>query len=153
MAFQQNIADVICDRLANGESLRAICRDEGMPSEATVRAWALDDVCGFAAQYARARELGYDRLAEEILEIADTPKPGKSRVQKADGQVEEREADMIEHRRLQVDSRKWMLSKMLPKRYGDKLELNGDLTVRTLVEELASLNGAVSSTNGGSEVA
>lgn len=123
MAYSKEVADNICARLAEGESLRAICRDDGMPAESTVRAWALDDVDGFAAQYARAREIGYDRLAEELLEIADNTKTGEIRTIKPDGTEEVKQADMIEHRRLQVDSRKWMLSKMLPKRFGDKLDL------------------------------
>ena len=122
MAFNQATADLICQRLADGESLRSICRDEGMPSEAAVRAWALDDVQGFSAQYARAREIGYDRLAEEMLAIADTPVLGVKIKTNEKGETETVESDMIEHRRLQVDSRKWMLSKMLPKKYGDKIE-------------------------------
>ena len=129
--FSQEVADAVCKRLADGESLRAICRDADMPSEATIRLWALEDTNGFSAQYMRARELGYDRLAEDLLEIADTPVRGVITTTKPDGTQETKEADMIEHRRLQVDSRKWMLSKMLPKKYGDKLDLNhaGNLTI------------------------
>lgn len=112
----------ILQRLSDGESLRAICETKDFPAESTVRAWALDDVGGFAAQYARARELGYERLAEEILAIADTPLAGIKTKINDKGETETTEADMIEHRRLQVDTRKWMLSKMLPKRFGDKLE-------------------------------
>jgi hypothetical protein len=124
--YTQEIADAICARLAEGESLNAICKDDGMPAESTVRAWALDDVQGFGAKYTRARELGYDRLAEELLQIADTPQVGVKTVHKATG-AETTEGDMIEHRRLQVDARKWMLAKMLPKKYGDKVtqELTG----------------------------
>lgn len=127
--YTQEIADAICARLAEGESLNAICKDDGMPAESTVRAWALDDVQGFGAKYTRARELGYDRLAEELLQIADTPQVGVKTVHKATG-AETTEGDMIEHRRLQVDARKWMLAKMLPKKYGDKV-----------TQELAGPNG------------
>lgn len=129
MAYSQQVADEICRRLAEGESLRSICRDEGMPDESSVRAWALDNVNGFAPQYTRAREIGYDKLAEELLEISDTPQLGEIRTVKPDGAEEVKVADMIEHRRLRVDSRKWMLSKMLPKKYGDKLELGGQVGV------------------------
>lgn len=128
MAYTQEMADRICEQLADGKSLRAVCDEPGMPSEAAVRAWALDDIEGFAAQYARAREIGYDRLADELLEIADTPQTGVKTTTKATG-TETTEGDMIEHRRLQVDARKWMLAKMLPKKYGDKLttEVTGGL--------------------------
>jgi len=121
LTYDAKKASLICEQLAEGKSLRDICEPDDMPPEATVRAWALDDVNGFAAQYARARSLGYDRLAEDILRIADTPLTGTKTVSKATG-LEITEGDMIEHRRLQVDTRKWMLSKMLPKRYGDKVE-------------------------------
>lgn len=123
--FTPEIAAFICKQLADGKSLRETCEGDGMPSEATVRSWALDDIQGFAAQYARAREIGYERLADEILRIADTPEVGIKTTTKASG-VETVEGDMIEHRRLRVDARKWMLAKMLPKKYGEKLELSGD---------------------------
>ena len=61
-------------------------------------------------------------LAEEMLAIADTPVLGVKIKTNEKGETETVEGDMIEHRRLQVDSRKWMLSKMLPKKYGDKIE-------------------------------
>lgn len=121
LTYSKAKAETICKMLSEGASLRVICEGDGMPPEATVRAWALDDIGGFAAHYARARELGYDMLAEDILRIADTPVVGTKTVSKATG-LEITEGDMIEHRRLQVDTRKWMLSKMLPKRYGDKVE-------------------------------
>lgn len=122
--FDQLKANVICARLAEGESLRSVCRDDGMPSEAAVRAWALDDVADFAAQYARARELGYEAQAERIIELSDECRIGKKVTRKANGDVEEIEGDMVERSRLQIDARKWILAKMLPKKYGDKLDLN-----------------------------
>jgi len=116
--YSQKIADEICERLAEGESLKVICFDPHMPSESLVRLWAQDDAAdkagtgaGFSAKYARAREQGYERLAEEILEISDADctvdgKPDNALVQQA---------------RLRVDSRKWLLSKLLPRKYGDRV--------------------------------
>ena len=111
----------------------------------------MDDFHGFSAKYSRAREIGYARLAEEIVKISDTPLLGEKKTVKpltmrnSDGDIvptgefleETVTGDMIEHRRLQVDTRKWMLSKMLPKIYGDKqtLEHTGTLNV---AEVLAS---------------
>ena len=106
LTYTPSIGATICDRLAAGESLRAICRDRGMPLEQTVRGWVIDGVEGFAAQYARARELQAMRWAEEILDYADDKKADANRS------------------RLQVDTRKWLLSKVLPKVYGEKLDLN-----------------------------
>lgn len=119
--FTPELARAICVLLADGKGLRQVCSEDGMPAESTVRAWAIDDVQGFGAQYARAREIGYLGLGDEILDIADTPVIGSRSVSKPSG-LEITEGDMIEHRRLQVDARKWVLSKMLPKVYGDKLE-------------------------------
>jgi hypothetical protein len=123
--------------LAEGETLLAICRDEDMPSDASVRRWALDDTGGFSSQYAKAREIGYAKLADEILEIANTPKPGVTVTEKPTG-TETRQGDMIEHRRLQVDTRKWLLSKALPKVYGEKqqVEHSGSIAVNGTLEAM-----------------
>lgn len=104
--FTQALADRICERLADGETLRAICRDEGMPAERTVRRWAMDRET-FSPQYAQAREIGYQGLADQLTEIADNDgDPARDR--------------------LRVDTRKWLLSKALPKVYGDKLQHTGE---------------------------
>lgn len=125
--FTQELADAICERIADGESLRAICQDEGMPDKATVFRWlANDSLKEFRDQYARARECQADSLFDEVLKIADTPMLGVKTKTNEKGEVETTEGDMIEHRRLQVDARKWMAGKLRPKVYGDKLELAGD---------------------------
>lgn len=131
--YTDAIADEICRRLAEGEALREICRSEGYPSEAAVRSWAIDDLHGFGARYARAREIGYDVIAEGILELADTALIGTKSVSKPTG-VETTEGDNVDRSRLQIDARKWLLSKMLPKKYGDKLELAGDKTSPLVVQ-------------------
>jgi len=117
--YTPEIANKICERLANGESLRAICRDAGFPNEASVRGWVIDDKDGFASQYARARQIGYERLAEEILIISDD---GINDTYVDEDGNERTDHDVIARSRLRVDSRKWMLSKMLPKIYGDKIQ-------------------------------
>jgi hypothetical protein len=125
-AYTREIADTICARLSTGESLRAICKGEEFPAEATVRLWAINDIDGFSARYSRARELGYDSEAERILELADESRIGIKTTSKATG-IEAVEADMVERSRLQIEARKWLLAKMLPKRYGEKVtaELTG----------------------------
>ena len=97
-----------------------------MPPEATVRNWAMDDVNGFAAQYARAREIGADAIAEQALYIADTPEIGEE-VEESENGMKVKRADMLGHRKLQVETRLKLLAKWFPKKYGDKaaLELTG----------------------------
>jgi hypothetical protein len=107
----------ICRRMTEGESVRAICASEGMPGRSTVHRWLVSDEA-FARDYAAARLILADVLFDEIMEIADTPKLGIKRTNKPTGE-EFTEADMIEHRRLQVDARKWVASKMNPRKYGE----------------------------------
>lgn len=117
-SFTQEIGDLICERLSEGESLRGICSSPDMPHKATVFRWLAQDDA-FRDQYARAREAQADAIFDEILHIADTPLIGKKTKTSANG-VEVQEGDMIEHRRLQVEARKWMAGKLKPKVYGDK---------------------------------
>lgn len=111
-SFTQDTADAICERLADGESLRKICRDPAMPSTSTVCKW-LGKNADFAEQYARARELQADALFDEVLDIAD----------KGPTALED-----TNDRRLQVDARKWMAGKLKGK-YSDKADLNVNATV------------------------
>lgn len=120
--YTDAMADAICERLAEGESLRSICRDEDMPHAATVCRWlAANEV--FREQYARAREMQADALFDEALDIADTPVEGVKTKTLPSGSTETTTGDMIEHRRLQVETRKWMVGKLAPKKYGDKIDL------------------------------
>lgn len=118
--YTQDIADAICERLADGESLRSVCLDDDMPNKATVIRW-LGLHQEFRDQYARARELQADALFDEVLHIANNTELGEKRTIKPDGGVEVVQADMIEHRRIKIDARKWMAGKIAPKKYGDKL--------------------------------
>jgi hypothetical protein len=115
--YSEALAQEICDRLAEGESLNEICRSPGMPTDQTVLNWVDEDRDGIARRYARARSRGFEKLANEVLLISDAPCEGPNGY--ADNAL-------VQKQRLQVDSRKWLLSKMLPKIYGDKIELSGD---------------------------
>nr|WP_156025870.1 terminase small subunit protein [Sulfitobacter sp. 20_GPM-1509m] len=104
-------------------TLREICRAEDMPPESTVRLWALDDREGFSAHYTRAREIGYHVMADELMEIADDGRNDFTSRNAGDAEAV-LNGEHIQRSRLRVDTRKWMLSKVLPKIYGDKLDLN-----------------------------
>ena len=124
----EEIAVKICRRLAAGESLRSICRDEALPHESTVRAWVVDDHKGFSTQYARARDIGLEVMADEILEISDDGSNDWMERLGKDGEAIGRQlnGEHVQRSRLRVDTRKWILSKLAPKRYGDKLQHTGD---------------------------
>ena len=116
--YNAEIAQRILDRIAEGEGLKTICRDDDMPPPSTVRLWVIDDREGFAAPYARAREAGLEKLAEEILDISDDASQdvkldefGKKTV----------DYEIVQRSKLRVDTRRWLLSKLLPKKYGDRI--------------------------------
>lgn len=133
-SFTQEKADLICERLIEGESLRGICQGDDMPSKSAVCRW-LADSATFRDQYARAREAQADALFDEILDIADekctTVRADKhgSKDDDGDGNTEVVfDATAVARNRLRVDARKWMAGKLRPKVYGDKTttELTGE---------------------------
>lgn len=124
LAYTPELAAKICERLAAGDSLRRICRDIGI-DESTPRWWVVEDREGFAAQYRKARDMGMECMLDELLDIADD----KSKDTYIDEDGNERcNKEWLNRSRLRVDTRKWYMSKVAPKRYGDKLEttLKGD---------------------------
>ena len=126
--FSQEKVDEICNRIAEGESLRKICKDEHLPDKGTVFTWLLDeDKKDFHDQYARARAAQAENLFEETLEIADDGTNDYVTVESEDGQVTERlNGEHVQRSRLRVDTRKWYLSKVLPKKYGEKIDVTSD---------------------------
>ena len=72
--------------------------------------------------YARAKDEQLQILADEIQPIADTPQMGEIITIKGD-EREIKICDMLEHRKLRIEARKWLLAKLNPKKYGDKLGL------------------------------
>lgn len=121
--FTQAIADEICERIAEGETLSAICRSEGMPKRRTVYDWLRANV-EFAKAMDIARDVGADAIAEEALHIADTPMDGIELQIGSDGETKERRGDMLGHRKLQVETRLKLLAKWCKGKYGDRLDLN-----------------------------
>ncbi len=107
----------ILNWIAEGKTLRSFCRQPGTPGWRTVYHW-LEDDAEFSARFAKARDMGYDAISEEALEIADTPQEGIETVKKGDKVVEERRADMLGHRKLQIWTRLQLLAKWNPKKYG-----------------------------------
>jgi hypothetical protein len=119
------VADYILDELANGRTLRAVCRDADMPSERSVRTWAIDNREGFGERYTHAREIGYHAMFDEMFEIADD---ATNDWMIRDGRVI-LNSENVARSKLRNDTRKWALSKALPKIYGDKLTHDGAVGV------------------------
>lgn len=105
-SYTEEVADIICERIVGGESLRAICSDKAMPPASTVFRWlaAHDD---FRERYTRAQEARAEAFADEIVSIADG-------------------SGDHNRDRLRVDARKWVAARLLPMRYGDRIANRGD---------------------------
>ena len=137
-SFTQETADLICERIAAGESLRAITLDEDMPGKATVFRWLRSNV-SFRDQYARAKEFQAESFAEELMDIADDGTNdwmqvfSKQDPGKAVGWIENGEA--LRRSALRVETRKWVMSRLLAKKYGDKLDVNhgGEVVTKIIV--------------------
>lgn len=118
--YTREVADKICVRLANGETLAAICRDEGMPGDSTVINWALDDRDGFAERYAHARRIQHARYPDILDDLMrEEPTTGV-------------EAMWL---RTKIDTYKWLIGKVLPKIYGDRVQVDGHVTVTHQMSE------------------
>ena len=113
----------LCAFIENGDSLRSFCITYSLPLT-TVHDWiGNEDHPERAEQYARAREARADKLADEILQIADDS--SNDTYVDGDGNVKT-DHEVVARSRLRVDSRKWLAGKMAPKKYGDRQILSGD---------------------------
>lgn len=123
LSYTPEIAGRICEELAKRGSLRAVCRLDGMPDRATVMRWVVDDVDGFAAKYARAKDIGIDEFVDETLEIADDGT--NDYMETAHGP--QLDSEHIARSKVRIETRRWLAERMAPKRYGVKqgLELTG----------------------------
>ena len=105
--YTPELAADILRRVSEGEPLRQVSRDQGIP-ESTVRQWVRDDRDGFAAKYEAARRMQVEAWADEIVLIANRE-------------------DLDAHdKRVRIDTLKWLCSKLVPRRYGDRLLVAGD---------------------------
>lgn len=120
--FTKDLADEICARLAEGKSMRTVLKADNMPAMSTVFKW-LRENNEFSEQYARAKEESADALVDEMLEIADDGSNDLMTIEKGDTSYEMENKEVTNRSKLRVETRKWIASKLKPKRYGDKLDL------------------------------
>lgn len=122
--FSQEMADAICERIADGDSLRTICAEEGFPARSTVFKW-LSQHTAFADQYAHAREAQADAIFDDILEIADDGQNDWMEKHTRDGEAMgwQENGEALRRSQLRIDARKWMAGKLRPKKYGDRTQM------------------------------
>jgi hypothetical protein len=117
--YSAEICDWILEQLSEGRMLTDICRDPGMPVHSTVRHWASENREGFAERYNRAREFGFEAIADQIIQIADDSRGDWIVRRKPDGTSEVvLDRANIRRSRLRIEARCRLLSKLLPKTYG-----------------------------------
>lgn len=126
--YTDELAEEICRRIADGESLRSVCSTEGMPGKATVMRWlGANEI--FRDHYAKAREVQADAIFDEILDIADDGSNDWMERLNSDGENIgwQFNGEAARRSQLRVDARKWVLGRMLPKKYGERhaVEVSG----------------------------
>ena len=135
--YTPELLDQIVERLAGGEPMAQICREDGMPTARTVRNWMKERGESVFSSIAEAREDGEEWLAAECLLIADTPREGRVvKEELVDGVMvvtEVKTDDMLGHRKLQIETRLKLLAKWNPRKYGDQVNVAGHLTLEQLV--------------------
>lgn len=113
----------LCELIAGGASLRSVCMHNGMPrAPSIILDWRADHPT-FDKHYTRAVQDRHEYWASEVLDIADTPEIGQKITDSNQFGRTVVEGDMLEHRKLRIDSRRWLLSKLEPKKYGDRTQL------------------------------
>lgn len=123
--YTPEMAERICAELAECGSLRAVCRQEWAPERSTVARWVEQDIDGFAAKYARAKDLGIDNFVEETIEIADDA--SNDWMEKLDREGQSAgwlvNHDHVSRSKVRIETRRWLAERMAPKRYGPKQDI------------------------------
>lgn len=132
--YTEEIAQHLIDGLSRGLSLSSLCREEGMPAVPTVLRWAQEDREGFSERYTSARALGYQALADQLQDISDD----------SEGDIDNKMA--VQRDRLRVDTRKWLLSKMLPDTYGDNSQVKHEHVQQAQTLDLSALSATEAQT-------
>lgn len=131
--WTKKVEDILLGRIADGEALKAICQDPGMPTTPTVYKRIMDDDI-FASLYSRARDVQADNIADEILEIADDGRNDWMERHGKDAKGWLLNGEHTARSRLRIDSRKWYLEKIAPKKYGNAIRVEGEQTVKHTVD-------------------
>jgi hypothetical protein len=138
--YTQALADTICERLASGISMRTVCLDPAIPEARTLFTW-MRVYPEFLQQYTRAKAESADAIFDEMMDIADDgtndwmeqhDKEGACVGYKVNG-------EHVQRSRLRIDTRKWALSKLAPKKYGDNLAVNHGVQEGSPLEQMMQM--------------
>ena len=122
--YTAEIEDLILGELMSGRTLTDICRDPDMPHVRSVQNWLAADRDGFAARYRRAREIGCEMMADDMVDIADDRTGDWILRHNKDGTTEAiLDPERIHRTQMRIKTRRWRVSKLLPRTYGDRPDL------------------------------
>lgn len=146
--YDEAIFNELMERLAGGETLKAICSEDKYPDASTIRRWVVADLHGVSARYTRAREEQVHAMIDETIAISDDTSRDTIQKYGKDGEAYDApDNEWINRSRLRVDTRKWLASKIVPKIYGDRLDLKNTIEAGdslTLLLEKIGQKGAAS---------
>lgn len=121
--YTEELGLAVCQKIAEGLSLRSIEQLPGMPAKSTVLLWALEDRDGFSDHYRRARELQLECESDELVDISDDGRNDWMERELANGtSIVVLNKEAVDRSKLRVATRQWRLTKLMPKKYGDKVE-------------------------------
>lgn len=119
---KKELFKTICFKIAEGKSVREILKEDDMPSRDTFYKWLIDDT-ELSDQYARACEIRAEGVFEEILDIADDGTNDYMTIKKGDMEYNVEDREVTSRSKLRVEARKWWLSKVSPKKYGERIDV------------------------------
>lgn len=134
--YTEKLCDEICSQIVMGYSLRTICKEESMPSVATIFCWFRSHP-EFQERYTKAKEEQADAFAEEMMDIADDASNDWMERNGKDGApIIALNAEHVNRSRLRIDTRKWIAAKLKPKKYGERIQqdVSGTLSLESLVK-------------------
>lgn len=134
--YNAKLSETICTRIMEGQGVREIGRDDNMPDASTIFVW-LAKHQEFQELYTRAKEVQADAFEEELLEIADDSSNDYMKRQNADGTAHDLvDNEHINRSRLRIETRKWVMSKLKPRKYGDYKQIDQNISGKLTVEKL-----------------
>lgn len=145
--YTLELADIICERIASGDSMRSVARDLTMPAMTTLFRWLREDE-EFRKQYEIAKVESADAWADDIVDIPDNQTgipliiDGLPQTDPDGKPLMIIDSVAVAHARLRVDSRKWAASKLKPKKYGDKLQTDHTSSDGSMTPTFGSLYGS-----------
>jgi hypothetical protein len=132
--YSPEMAEKFCAEIIEGHSLRTICRMEGMPSKPTIMRW-LRKHQEFKEIYDRACIERAEAYAEEIIEIADDGSNDWMESNDPDNPGWRFNGEHVQRSKLRLEARKWICAKMKPKKYGEKVEISGEIIQRDVSDQ------------------